>query len=112
MSMQLPKTSVAHYPLQSGQHGAVARTRQRLGFRESLRIAMDTVSVSAGGAFPLVHALYWWVRGVPDNKVKQAEGPSRLDLMSPRERRIYVWTTGVCAISLFVGLVIYGFLNH
>lgn len=59
-----------------------------------------------GGALPLGHALYWWVRGVPDNKVKQAEGPSRWELMTLRERRLYVWISGACVIALFVALAI------
>ena len=74
-------------------------SRQRLGFRASWRIAMSTVSVSAGGALPLVHALSWWVRGVPTQKVQQALGPSRWDLMSRGERRLYIGISGICIVA-------------
>jgi hypothetical protein len=62
---------------------------------------MSTVSVSSGGALPFAHALYWWIRGVPQEKVEQAaESPSRWERMSAGERRLYVSVTSACIVVL------------
>jgi len=68
---------------------------------------MSTVSVWSGGVLPFVHALFWWARGVPSDKVEQAsQRLSPWDNMTVRERRLYVVVTGACAAVIFVALVV------
>ena len=60
---------------------------------------------------PISRALYWWVRGVPDHKIKQfTEGRSPWDLMSPHERRLCARIIAACVALTFTVAVIYGLL--
>jgi hypothetical protein len=78
-----------------------------MGFRATWNVALRTVGVGRGGPLPVAHALAWWIRGVPTDKVEQAvRGTSPWDRMSSGERRLYALVGGGCVVLVFGALLV------
>jgi hypothetical protein len=59
--------------------------RHRVGFQASWRIAVRTSSVW-WNVVPILPAISWWLRGVPDDKMRMMEQPTLWERHLRRDR--------------------------
>jgi hypothetical protein len=81
----------------------VATQRHKVGFRQSFRIAWRTVPLWQY-MVPIFPALLWWWNGVPEDKLRLAETPSRWQRMSATGRALaiacsVIWLLFAAAIA-------------
>jgi hypothetical protein len=84
----------------------VATQRHKVRFREGFRVAWRTVPLWQY-IVPIVPALLWWWKGVPEDKLRLAETPSRWQRMSATGRVLtiacyVIWLLFVAAIAIAI----------
>ena len=61
--------------------------RQKIGVKESFRVAWRT---DWWTVVPVFTAVWWWRYGVPEKRLRRAEGPSFWQLLSPAARAWWI----------------------